>query len=153
MTIVPIEPIDPIDPIDPIHPIDRMDRIDRIDPLDRYHRNIKTLKFMIGYKLEIFFRVASLSSVSLYWNTTAKNPLWQKPFGEQMCQFLRLGGVTLQFPAIPGFSYYNSSHLAFMMIPSGIPEQAASSEPLAASSGRSQCLAVLSTNGLDCVHA
>ena len=69
-TTDPIETIDPMDPIDPIDPIGRMDRIDRIGPIDRYHRNIKTLKFMIGFKLDIFFRAASLSSVSLYWNTT-----------------------------------------------------------------------------------
>ena len=76
-TIDPIEPrdpIDPIDPTDPIDPIDRMDRIDRIDPIDRYHRNIKTLEFMIGYKLDMFFRAASLSSVSLYWSTTVITP-------------------------------------------------------------------------------
>ena len=68
-TIDPIEPIDPIDPLSPIDPLDRMDRIDQTDPIDRYHRNIKTLKFMIGHRLDIFFRAASLSSVYLYWNT------------------------------------------------------------------------------------
>ena len=64
--IHPIEPIDPIDPLDPIDPTDRMDRIGRIDPIDRHHRIIKALKFMIGYKLDIFFRTTSLSRASLY---------------------------------------------------------------------------------------
>ena len=54
--IGPIDPIHPLDPIDPIDPIDQMDRIDPIDPIDRYHRNIKTPKFMIGYKLDILFK-------------------------------------------------------------------------------------------------
>ena len=67
--IGPTEPIDQIDPIDPIHPIARMDRIDcidRTDPIDRYHRNIRTLKFMVGYKLDILVRAASPPNVSLY---------------------------------------------------------------------------------------
>ena len=71
--------IDPIETIDLIHPIDRMDRIDRIDPIDRYHQNIKTLKFMIGYKLDIFSRAASISSISLYWNTTVYKQKWSPP--------------------------------------------------------------------------